>query len=217
MSLPRIRTRRWPMVTAFAIALVVMAAVVLVAWAVRYQPLGYGDTGVSNLDYPGLPAAQGARAVNTFGRVRQDVYIPAQREGYTFYLFADIANDGSRTVTIESVGLPPGSALTPAGPARYAQPDAGNGAPGIPPAREVLHRLTLRPGHEILAAIPVRSWPCWTKGDAYETVPAFTVTYQFSFFTHATALPWNPEGGELILHAPFGRPGQPDVVCRPGI
>ena len=116
-------------------------------------------------------------------------------------------------MTIESVGLPPGSALTPAGPARYAQPGGGNGAPGIPAARKVLHEVTLGPGHEILAAIPVRSWPCWTKGEALETVPFFTVTYQFSLFTRTTALPWNREGGEVILHAPFGRPGQPDVVC----
>ena len=57
----RVRRRRWPAVTAFAIALVVMAAVVLVAWAARYQPLGYGDTGVSDLDYPGLPAAAGGK------------------------------------------------------------------------------------------------------------------------------------------------------------
>jgi hypothetical protein len=216
-TVPGPRKRRWLPVAALAAVLVAVSLTVLLAKAASYEPLTYGGTSVSTLNYPGLPAAQGARTVNTFGLVRQDVYIPPQREGYTFYLFADIANRGSRAVTIESVGLPPDhSALTPAGPARYAPPvDVGDGDLGIPPARKVLHDFTIRPGGELLVAIPVRSWPCWTKYAAFQTVPSFDITYRFSFFTHTVGLPWNSENGELILHGPFGRPGQPDVVCLP--
>ena len=205
------------MLLAAPVVLVAAPVIVLLAKAASYQPLAYGDTGVSTLDYPGMPAARGARTVNTFGFIREDVYIPPQREGYTFYLFADIANDDSRAVTIESAGLPPHSALTPAGPARYARPPtAGYGAPGIPPATSALHDATLGPGEELFVAIPVRSWPCWTRYNAYATVPSFNVTYRFLFFTHTVALPWGLEDNELILHAPFGRPGQPDVVCIAG-
>lgn len=214
ISEPRQRPRLRRTLLAAAAVLVAAPVTVLLAQAASYQALTYGGTGVSTLDYPGLPAAQGVRTVNTFGSVRQDVYIPPQRKGYTFYLFADIANAGSRAITIESVGLPPHSALTPAGPVRYAPPPgAGNGAPGIPPATKVLHGATLGPGDELLVAIPVRSWPCWTRYGAFATVPSFNVTYRFLFFTHTVAMPWGPENNELILHGPFGRPGQPDVVC----
>jgi hypothetical protein len=130
-----------------AAVLVAAVVVVLLAKAASYQPLTYGGTGVSTLDYPGLPAAHSTRTVNTFGSVRQDVYIPPQRKGYTFYLFADIANDGSRTITIESVGLPPHSALTPAGPARYALPSpAGNGAKCHPVGQQGAARRDARSG-----------------------------------------------------------------------
>jgi hypothetical protein len=49
------------------------AVAVLVAELASYQTLGYGGVGVSNLDYPGLPAAIGARTVHTFGLIREDV------------------------------------------------------------------------------------------------------------------------------------------------
>ena len=208
--------RRWRRATTLAVTALLAAAavIVLVAQRASYQPLGYGGIGVSTLDYPGLPAAIGARTVNTFGFVREDVYIPPQRKGYTFYLFADIANDGSRSVTIESVGLPPDSALTPAGPARYApHPSGGDGAPGIPPASTVLHQATLRPGGALLVAIPVRSWPCFPKDFGFVTVPTFNVTYRSLYFTHTTALPWGSRNDELILHSPAGRPGQDGIVC----
>ena len=208
------RRRPWRRWVALAIVLVLAVTGVLLAKAASYQPLGYGDTSVLTLDYPGLPAAHGARAVNTFGLVRQDVYIPPQPKGYTFYLFADIRNNGSRAVTIESVGLPPDDGLTPAGPARYAPPASlGDGSAGVPPASTVVRDVTLRPGGEILAAIPARSWPCFTKFEGFDTVPSFDVTYRFGFFTRTTALPWNMRGGELILHAPHGQQGQAGVAC----
>jgi len=219
---PRIRRNhdrrpwpRWLRILVAALMLVVVTAGILSALAARYRPtLGSGSAGVTTLAYPGLPAAQGVRIVNTFGFVHQDVYIPPQRKGYTFYLFADIANYGSRAVTIESVGLPPYSALTPAGPDLYAQPStAGNGTPAIPPATKVLHSVTLGPGGALLVAIPVRSWPCWTTYEAFATVPDFYVTYRFLFFTHTAAIPWGDSNVELIMRPPYGRPGQPNVAC----
>lgn len=101
------------------------------------------------------------------------------------------------------------------GPARYAPQLAsgGNGALGIPPATAVLHHVALGPGETLLVAILAWSWPCWTKYAAFATVPAFEVTYRFWFFTHTVALPWGPKNDEVIMHAPFGRPGQLDVVC----
>lgn len=209
----RKRSRRWLSVLAAAAVLMAVAVSVVLAKAARYQPLTYGSVFSTTMDYPGLASAMGARTVNTFGFIRQDVYIPPQREGYTFYLFADVANDGSRAVTIESVGLPPNSALTPAGPTRYAAPGGGDGAPAIPPARKVLHGVRLGPGDALMVAIPVRSWPCWVSYAGFETVPSFNVTYRFLFFTRTVAMPWNQDNGELILHGPFGRPGQPNVVC----
>jgi hypothetical protein len=196
-------------------ALLVSALAILMVLAASYQPtLGYGEGGVSNLAYPGLPAGQGIRVVNTFGGVHQDVYIPPQRQGYTFYLFSNIWNHGSKAVTIESVGLPPNSALTLAGPARYARPPtAGNGAPSIPSVTNVLHSVTLGPGDAIFVAIPVRSWPCYIKYSGDATVPDFYITYRFLFFTHTVPFPWNPNNGALILHSPDGRPGQPGVIC----
>jgi hypothetical protein len=209
----RRRRRRYRLAAiAVPVVLVASAATVVLAKAAAYQPLSDGSTGVSILDYPGLPAAQGARSVNTFGNVRQDVYIPPQREGYTFYLFADIANNGSRAITIESVGLPPHSGLTPAGPARYPPPGEDPHL-GVPPANAVLHAVRLRAGGELLVAIPVRSWPCWMRHYAFDTVPSFDVTYKFLFFTRTVAIPWNSQNGEIILQGPAGRPGQPDVVC----
>jgi hypothetical protein len=205
------RSRRWLMLLVVAVVLAAAMVIVLLAKAAGYQPLTYGSTGDSVLAYPGLPAAQGARTVNTFGSLRQDVYIPPQREGYAFYLFEDIANSGSRAVTIESVGLPRYSALTPAGPARYAPPGEDPHV-RIPPARDVLHEVTLEPGGELLVAIPVRSGPCWMR-DGFQTLPSFDVTYRFLFFTRTVALPWNSQNGEVILRA-HGRAGQPGVMCR---
>ena len=132
------------------------SASILLALANDYRPLAYGLDGSSSLAYPGLRAGHGIRPVNTFGGIRMDLYIPPQRG--TFYLFASVMNRGSRAVIIEKASLPKGSALTPAGPVRYAMPGGGNTS-GIPVAKRILHDVKLGPYQEILIAIPVRSWP----------------------------------------------------------
>jgi hypothetical protein len=184
--------------------------------AASFQPLGLASAGSLYLDYPGLPAAHGVRLVNTFGGVRQDVYIPPQPAGYTFYLFASVANNGSRTVTVESVALPRYSALTPAGPVLYGRRGNRPGAPGIPPATRILRSVAIAPGDGLFVAIPVRSWPCSQRNSGFATVPDFLVTYRWLFFTHTVAIPWGEFNDEVIMHAPAGRPGEPGVICLPG-
>jgi hypothetical protein len=78
-----------------------------------------------------LPAGTGIRAVNTFGFVREDIYIPPQRGAFS--LFVDLANNGTRAVIIESVTVPRGGPLTMAGPAVYTRPGGGDGQPAVPP------------------------------------------------------------------------------------
>jgi hypothetical protein len=131
-------------------------------------------------------------------------------------LFASVANNGSRTVTVESVALPRYSALTPAGPVRYVSSWTYKGNLGIPPARQVLRGVSLPPGQELLVAIPVRSWPCWQRNSGFATVPDFLVSYRWLFFTHTVAIPWGEFNDEVIMHAPAGRPGEPGVICLPG-
>ena len=64
----------------------------------------------------------------------------------------------------------------------------------------------------LLIAIPVRSWPC-AEHYSWATVPSFDVTYRFLFFRHVAALPWGDRGNMLIMHAPYGKQGQPGVFC----
>jgi hypothetical protein len=216
---PHVRTsrrwRRWhTWILLATVALVALIAVAVVGLRVNsYEPLAYGGDSTYGLAYPGLPAAHGARTVNTFGGVREDVYIPPHRG--TFYLFGDVANYGSGAVTIVSVTLPRDTALKLAGHVRYAPLPAaeGYGAPSIPPASHVLRPVTLGAGKDIFVAIPVRAWPCWTKHYGFTTVPNFYVTYRRLFFTHTVAIPWGMHNDELIMHSPGGRPGQPGVVC----
>ncbi len=203
---------RWRWLVLAVLVIVAAAASVLLSIADAYRPLAYGFDGSTTLAYPGLSAGHGIRAVNTFGGIREDLYIPPQRG--KFYLFVSVMNVGSRSVILEKVSLPKGSALTAAGPVRYAwPPDAGNGTSGIPPARRVLHNVGLSPDREIFLAIPVRSWPCATRNSPWFTVPSFDVSYRFLFFHHVAALPWGMQNDMLIMHAPFGKPGQPGVFC----
>jgi hypothetical protein len=44
-------------------------------------------------------------------------------------------------------------------------------------------------------------------------VPSFYVSYRFLFFHHVAALPWVMENDALIMHAPFGKPGQATAIC----
>jgi hypothetical protein len=215
-SPPSGRRRRWHwpwwawLVLAATVAVIATASV-LAALANAYQPLSYGSDSMGGLAYPGLPAAHGIRAVNTFGGIREDLYLPPQRG--VFYLFASVANEGSRAVVIEGVTVPRSGELRRAGQTRYARPGGGNGAVGIPRARRVLHNVTLGPGQEILVAIPVRSWPCTSDAFGWTYVQSFDVTYRFATFTHVAALPWGMNDDMLIMHFPAGKPGTKGVYC----
>src|SRR5260370_34187976 len=76
-------------------------------------------------------------AVNTFGFLHEDYYIPAQAG--VFSLFADIRNNGSRAGTIESVTLQQGSPgsfypITPPGPGPRSWRAVGGAHQGPAPA-----------------------------------------------------------------------------------
>lgn len=75
-----------------------MAAAVLIqgSWAAAHQPITWGCCEVP-------PTGVGIRAVSTFGDYREDVYVPPQRDTFTF--FATIRNAGSRSVRIENVTI----------------------------------------------------------------------------------------------------------------
>jgi hypothetical protein len=196
------------------VVIVAAAASVLMSIANGYKPLSYGDTGMLNLTYPGLPAGHDIRTVNTVGGVREDHYIPPQKG--TFYLFVSIMNNGSRGVTVEKVFMPRNSDLRSAGPALYSRPPGvGYGAIATPRPSHVVHDVKLGPGEEIFVAIPVRSWQCGER-DMWESVPSFYVSYRFMIFHHVAALPWGMQNDALIMHAPFGKPGQANALCVGG-
>ncbi len=75
-------------------AVVVVIVTILLANAAVYQPLGYASVSNADQAFPGLPTGNGIHAVNTFGFLHEDYYIPAQAG--VFSLFADIRNNGSR-------------------------------------------------------------------------------------------------------------------------
>ena len=209
-----VRHRRWRWLAWLVLAVVVLIAAsasILLTIANDYRPLTYGLDGMGGLAYPGLRAGHGIRPINNFGDIREDIYIPPQRG--TFYLFASVLNTGTRTVIIERVSLPRFSKLIPAGPVRYARPSGPNTS-GIPIAKRILHNVKLGPYQEILIAIPVRSWPCAKiRNSAWSVVPRFYVSYRFLFFHHVAALPWGFKDDMILMHAPFGKPGQPGVFC----
>src|SRR5215467_1459490 len=210
----RRRLPRWIWLALAAFAILLTPTIVLAVLADHYQPLRYGDTGSADLAYPGLRAPQGARTVNTFGGVREDVYLPPQHG--VFFLFAAVMNDGSLAVIIQAVTVPEDGPLKQAGITRYARPPStGYGTPGIPPARRVVHDLALGPGKEVFFAIPLRSWRCGQR-HSWVTEQSFSVRYQFGPFTHVISLPWGSQGDELIMHAPLGMPGQVDTFCVGG-
>ena len=179
--------------------------------AVHYQPLSYGETGSDAERYPGLPAGQGIHLVNNVGNLHEDFYLPPQRG--VFSLFADILNNGSYPVTIESITVPAGS-LRLAGPVRYSYPGMG-GSDEIPPPRSrVLHDFVLRPGQQMFVGLPVLTSPCARRG-YWSALASFSVKMRFLGFTRTVALPWGLHGDSLIMHQPAGRPGAQGVFCLP--
>jgi hypothetical protein len=206
----RFRYWRWRWLVLVIVLTIAAAASVLLTLANGYRPLAYGEDDMRNLSYPGLPAGHGIRSVNSFGGIRTDHYIPPQRG--TFYLVVSITNLGSRAVTVEKAFMPHGSALRSAGRALYSRPRAGHRAIGDPRPSHVLHNVKLEPGAEIFVAIPVRSGRC-AERNSWTSVPFFYVKYRFLFFHHIAALPWGMQNDMLIMHAPFGKPGQGGVFC----
>jgi hypothetical protein len=192
------------------VLIIAAAALVLLSLASGYRPLAYGDDDMRNLSYPGLPAAHGIRTVNSFGGIRKDHYIPPQRG--TFYLVVSVMNRGSRSVIVENAFMPYSSPLRSAGRALYSRPRSGSRAIGDPRPSRVLRDVKLGPGDEIFVAIPVRAWRCAGR-DSWASVPFFYVKYRFLFFHRIAALPWGMQNDMLIMHMPFGKPGQGGVLC----
>ena len=198
------RRRRWWLIAlgALGVTCVVVAGVL----AGTYQPVGFG--GGSAPEFPGMPAAVGARTVNTFGASNGEIYVPPQRGVFAFA--ESIQNSGPLPVTIEAVtvaqpqqpGVTPWP-LTPAGQARYFPINSQWTGRGRPVAG-----LSLRPGQAIYVGIPARmSYRCyfpngWTGADV------FYVEERFLFFTHWVAIPL---ATPLVFHEP--EPGGANMVC----
>ena len=196
------RRRRWWLIAlgALGVTFVVVAGVL----AGTYQPVGFG--GGSAPEFPGMPAAVGARLVNTFGAVNGETYIPPQRGVFAFT--ESIQNSGPLAVTIEAVSVaqpqPPGISpwpLTPAGQARYfpISQFSGRGRP--------VAGLSLKPGQAIYVGIPARmSDRCYFPG--WTVLYVFYVEERFLLFTHSVAVPL---ARPLILREP--EPAGPNMVC----
>ncbi len=173
--------------------------------------MSYGSTGNSAEWYPGLPPGRGIHLVNNVGGFHEDIYIPPQRG--VFSLFVDVRNNGSFPVTIESLTVPtPGLYL--AGPVRYSTLGMGGSNQIPPPTSRVLHEFVLRPGQEIFVGLPVRTWPC-AETNEWSEVTSFNVKMRYLWLTRTVALPWGPLTDSLIMHAPFGRPGESGTFCLP--
>jgi len=192
----------------------VAAFVVAEVLGTRAAPISisYGNTGNSAELYPGIHPGRGIHPVNDFGGFHEDIYIPPQNG--TFSLFAAVANNGTGPVTVESVSLPADSPISLAAPVRYSTPGMGGSNQIPPPTSRVLHDVVLRPGQEMFVGFPVRMWPCAQK-DVWTGISTFLVHVRNAQVTRTVAVPWGNLGDALIVHAPGGRPGQPDTVCAP--
>lgn len=204
--------RWWWLVAAGVVA--VAAFLVAEVLGTRPEPISisYGSSGNTAELYPGLHPGRGIRPVNDFGPFHEDIYIPPQNG--TFSLFADIANNGTGPVTVESVSMPAGSPVTLAAPVRYSTPGMGGSNQIPPPMSRVLHDVVLGPGQEMFVGFPVRMWPCAQK-DGWTEISFFLVRVRNAQVTRTVAVPWGNLGDALIVHAPGGRPGQPGTVCAP--
>jgi hypothetical protein len=208
-SRPLIRRLAWGLAGLGALTVAGLVAVAIAA--ARYQPLTFGSSEQMLLhSLPGLPAGQGITMVNTFGRYREDIYVPPQRGAFS--LLVTVANNGSHSVTIVSAAPPPG--LRSAGPARYL----ASGPPVTQGGRQVwrvLHDYQLRPGAEMEIGMPMRTWPC-AQLYGWQAIPDFDVRMRFAGFARTVQLPWGMSGDALIMRQPGGVPGEPGTFCLPG-
>jgi hypothetical protein len=200
-------------------AFLVAAVVVLAILAGTYQPVQFGDAGGGS--FAGLPAGTGLRAVNTFGGVTGETYVPPQLGVFT--IGESIQNSGPEPVTIEAVSIlsPQDQAfqtrgerpwpLTPAGSAAWTSdkysldqkpPFSGSSVAG----------LSLAPGQMIRVGIPVRmSGTCYDR-DGWTGTDVFYVKERFLFFTQWVAVKFQ---SPYLLREPSYPGGEPakDLIC----
>jgi len=190
--------RRWWLIALGTIA----AACLIVAGVLAqiYQPAVFG--GAWGASFPGLPAGEGLRPVNTFGSSNGDIYVPPQRGVFT--VTESIQNSGPLAVTIEAVtvsrpqqlGTTPWP-LTPAGWPMYLPEYGPRPNEGRPIAG-----LTLGPGQAILVGIPARMSGACHVPNGWTGLKFFYVKERFLIFTHWVAIPL---GTPLIFHEPEPR------------
>jgi hypothetical protein len=184
------------------VALVVLAAaIVLTTLAATYQPLGFGGSGGGT--FSGLPAAVGARAVNTFGGGAGELYVPPQRG--TFTVVTSVGNTGSHSVTIEAVSMQPSPPsdvtywpLAVAGSVFYMPGSYRGGEASWTRGRPVAG-LSLAPKETIQVAIPVRMQGTCSDPGSFTEVSDFYVEEGFLTFRHWVALPL---ATPLVMHEP---------------
>ena len=104
--------------------------------------------------------------------------------------------------------------VTLAAPVRYSTPGMRGSNIIPPPVSRVLHNVVLRPGQDLYLGFPARTWPCWQQY-SWGSEPSFYVKMRFAIFTRTVAMPWDSLGDSLVMHAPFGRPGDAGIVCLP--
>jgi hypothetical protein len=99
-----------------------------------------------------------------------------------------------------------------AGPVRYSRrflPRQFTAVRHLP----VLRNVTLPAGDGLFLAIPLRTWPCASRG-GWVIDPSFYLTERSLLFTRTVALPWTMNGGALIMRPSAGRrPGSAGSFC----
>jgi hypothetical protein len=192
--------RRWLLGSATLLLAAALLAAVLLSAA--YQPVRYGDDAAAVQG----PVSSSIRAVNTFGNMRGQLYIPPQHAA-DGTLLVSLANTGPYPVTIESVSMPsyPNALNDQTGPATYLLLPPIGVRPKMPTASSPkIAGATLRPGTDVLIRIPFRTPGCWMSGGS--TVSSFLVTATFLWWTHTFAVswtpPWDPNGGAIMSQLP---------------
>jgi hypothetical protein len=193
--------RRWIWLVVAALFLVLSGVAVVVPLAATYQPTTWGCCEAGPLGE--------VRAVSLFAHYRADFYVPPQRGKVTFIV--TIQNNGSWPVSIESVTIGQTYGLLRlAGPVKYAR-HAPNGR-FMPPNPPVLHDVSLGPGHGIFVAISLRTSRCATIS-GWAELPSFFVNERLLLFTHRVPLPWDTQGGALIMRPNRLRTGGAGTFC----
>ncbi|MHB1594868.1 MAG: hypothetical protein ACYCO9_09820 [Streptosporangiaceae bacterium] len=187
------------------VALIAIAAVVATGLASRYQPLRPGNGTVGS--FPGLAAARGIRWVSRY-LPEDELYVPVQKG--RFALSFSLVNPGPFAVTIVGVTQSPGSPFSAAGPVRYLTDAQCCGATVTRPPRQVLHDVTLRPGHGIMIGMPLRFRYC-AGHDQWVTDDSYLITERFAGFTRTVSM---ATGFTIVTNGSGGSQGPPGTFCR---